>query len=79
MWNGGLGRQQGTAHIDRKERVDVFDGEISDQAVACNAGVVYENVQATERADRLVDRALDRSRIGVVGLDCDTLLAELLD
>ena len=40
-----------------------------------DAGIVDEDVETAERCRGLVDRALDRRRIGAVGLDGDAVPA----
>jgi hypothetical protein len=57
----------------------VIHAHVGDCVVKHDRGIVDENIETTERLGGFVDRALDRARIGAVGLDGERSAALAFD
>ena len=74
-----LRNQQLTPRIDRKNSIELLDGDLGNVLERLNPCVGHHNVQFPEMADRLLEERYDFSRLGRVSGDGDSLGAEGLD
>lgn len=69
MRNGGLARDDWSADIDVKKRVDVIQRDVLDVRQPEDPRIVDEDVEPAQLGDRLLDRGLDGGDICAIGLD----------
>ncbi|MNL34480.1 hypothetical protein D3C87_1564530 [compost metagenome] len=75
MPGGGLGRDEHAAHVDGQGLVEVFEFELGQRCDRQYAGIVDQDVQATEGFHRGGHGTADGVGVGAVGLDGQGLAA----
>src|SRR5258708_17419557 len=78
MLDGRLGTIEGTFQVGTQHRVPILLGHHHNQGIACNSGIVDEDVQVSECIDCKLDEILSLVKLGDVCLKerCSTAKAD---
>ena len=74
----GLQREQQALHVDGKDGVVAFLGDLEDGGEIEGRGVVDEDIDAADQPDGFADEMVDRGHVGDLERDRDGAVAELV-